>query len=34
MIKISERKALRNVFGDHLVYLGKKNKKICIVSCD
>jgi len=34
MIKVSEKKALRNVFGDHLVYLGKKNNKICVVSCD
>lgn len=26
--------ALRNVFGDELVRLGKKNKKIIVVSCD
>ena len=29
-----KKKALRNIFGDHLIYLGKKNKKICVVSCD
>ena len=34
MIKLSEKKALRNIFGDYLVNLGKKNKKICVVSCD
>ena len=34
MIKFSEKKALRNIFGDHLVNLGKKNTKICVVSCD
>jgi len=34
MIEFLEKKALRNVFGDHLVYLGKINKKICVVSCD
>ena len=30
----SKKKALRNIFGDHLIYLGKKNQKICVVSCD
>ena len=34
MIKFSEKKALRNIFGDYLVNLGKKNRKICVVSCD
>ena len=29
-----EKKALRNVFGEYLIKLGKKNKKICVVSCD
>jgi len=33
MIKIN-KKALRDVFGDHLIKAGKKNKKICVVSCD
>jgi transketolase len=34
MSKISEKKELRTVFGDYLVNLGKKNKKICVISCD
>jgi len=34
MIEFSEKKALRNIFGEYLVDLGKKNKKICVVSCD
>ncbi len=34
MNKIQTKKALRDVFGNHLVNLGKKNKKICVVSCD
>lgn len=34
MTKNTKKKALRNVFGDHLVFLGKKNSKICVVSCD
>ncbi len=34
MINNAKKKALRNVFGEHLVYLGKKNKKICVISCD
>lgn len=28
------KKALRNVFGEELVKLGKKNKKIVVISCD
>ena len=28
------KKALRNIFGDELVKLGKKNKKILVISCD
>tara|TARA_X000000950_G_scaffold285611_1_gene392043 strand:- start:265 stop:1203 length:939 start_codon:yes stop_codon:yes gene_type:complete len=28
------KKALRNVFGDELVKLGNKNKKIVVISCD
>jgi len=34
MIMNSKKKALRNVFGEHLVKLGKRNKKICVISCD
>ena len=34
MVDFVEKKALRSVFGDYLVYLGKKNSKICVVSCD
>ena len=34
MIKKSKKKPLRDVFGDHLVQLGKKNNKICVISCD
>ena len=34
MVNNIQKKALRNVFGDYLVYLGKKNKKICVISCD
>ena len=34
MIANIKKKALRNIFGEQLVYLGKKNKKICVVSCD
>jgi transketolase len=34
MSKISEKKELRTIFGDYLVNLGKKNKKICVISCD
>ncbi len=30
----SKKKALRNIFGDHLINLGKNYKKICVVSCD
>ncbi len=34
MVIKSRKEALRNVFGEHLVYLGKRNKKICVISCD
>ncbi len=34
MIKFLQKKALRNVFGDYLLKIGKTNKKICVVSCD
>ena len=34
MINTEKKKALRDVFGDYLVRVGRKNNKICVVSCD
>ena len=34
MIKNKIKQPLRDVFGNHLLRMGKKNKKICVVSCD
>ncbi len=34
MVNYLKKKALRNIFGDHLIHLGKMNKKICVLSCD
>ena len=34
MKKNKLKQPLRDVFGNHLLKIGKKNKKICVVSCD
>lgn len=35
MYSFSKKKeALRNVFGKHIVKIGKKNNKVCVISCD